>query len=285
MSHQSNASRHVQTAVYRRRLLPAIAGIVLVVALPGGAAAQSTGAPADSWQFELTPYLWMAGMKGDVQSGSLPKTSLDVGFSDIFDALDFGMMGALEARKGCWGILVDAQYIKLSASGTATRTGPGPLGASLTAGADVEMKQTIFSAAATYRLTDGPTQIDAIGGLRYMQLDVDADIGASLFGPLGGSSSRSVSRSGSESWTDPYIGVRIQHPVSDRLTLMGYVDVGGFNVGSKSTVQALGGISYDFTKTISGKLGYRYLKVDYDNDGFLFDMTMEGAYLGLGLRF
>jgi len=29
----------------------------------------------------------------------------------------------------------------------------------------------------------------------------------------------------------------------------------------------------------------RYLSVDYDKDGFLYDMASYGAYLGVGIRF
>jgi opacity protein-like surface antigen len=84
---------------------------------------------------------------------------------------------------------------------------------------------------------------------------------------------------------DPYIGVRVQHPLTDRLTVVGYADVGGFGVGSDSTWQALVGASYEFTKTISGKFGYRYLSVDYDKGGFLYDMANSGVYAGVGFRF
>jgi opacity protein-like surface antigen len=261
----------------------ALAGLAagLALAVPGAA---SAGDANDTWQFEVAPYVWMAGLKGDVQSGNLPKTAMDVGFSDILDVLDFSFMGAIEARKGRWGFLFDAQYMKLSDSATASRTGPGPIGATLTAEAEFEMRQTIYSAAALYRLSEGATRIDAIGGVRYMKLDVDADVGATLLGPLGGGS-RFRSRSGSESWADPYVGIRIQHPLSDRLTVMGYLDAGGFGVGSKSTWQALAGISYEFSPSISGKLGYRYLAVDYDDNGFLFDAKMQGAYMGLGFHF
>jgi len=290
MNQSNSMTRHGPGDSDRQRCTPGnlvrnlCLGAALAIGLPGLAAAQSATAPPAGWQFEITPYVWMAGMKGDVQSGSLPKTSLDVGFSDVLDVLDFALMGAFEARNGRWGLLFDAQYMKLSDSATAQRTGAGPIGASLTASADAEIEQTMLAAAAAYRVSTGPTLIDAIAGLRYMRLEVDADIGASLFGPAGGGA-RAVSRSGSESWIDPYIGLRVQHPIADRWTLEGYVDVGGFDVGSKFTVQASAGVIYDFSKTIAGKLGYRYLGVDYDDDGFLFDMEMQGAYLGLGFRF
>lgn len=260
-------------------------GVALTIGGSGVASAQSMTTPADGWQFEITPYIWMSGMKGDVQSGSLPKTSVDVGFSDVLDALDFAFMGAFEARNGRWGILVDALYLKVSDSATASRTGAGPLGATLKVDADVTMEQTMFAVAGAYRVSSGPTMIDVLSGARYMQLDVDADIDASLFGSGGGGAGSTVSRKGDKSWTDPYVGVRVQHPITDRLTVMGYVDVGGFGVGSDSTVQAMAGLSYDFTRTISGKFGYRYLDVDYDHGGFVYDMEMQGVYVGLGFRF
>jgi opacity protein-like surface antigen len=64
-----------------------------------------------------------------------------------------------------------------------------------------------------------------------------------------------------------------------------YGDIGGFSAGSDFTWQVALGAAYDFSKTISGKFGYRYLSVDYDKGGFLYDMKTQGVYLGLGIRF
>lgn len=235
---------------------------------------------AGRWQYELVPYFWAAGMKGDVQAGNLPKTSVDIDFSDIWDNLDFGAMGAFEARKGRWGLLFDAIYMKISSSATATRTGPGPIGATLTADANLKLEQTMLAAAVAYRVSDGPTATDVIGGARYSKIDADASINASLFAQTG-----FVARSGDKDWVDPYIGVRVQHPLADRWTLIGYGDIGGFGVGSDFTWQALAGVNYDFSKTVSGKFGYRYLSVDYDKSGFLYDMDTYGLYAGVGIRF
>ena len=57
---------------------------------------------------------------------------------------------------------------------------------------------------------------------------------------------------------DPYVGVRVQYPIAERWTLVGYADVGGFGVGSEFTWQAAAGINYEFSKSIAGKFGYRY---------------------------
>jgi len=277
---------HAHTATHRFASLNLSRGTVLalfagaLLAASASLNAQNTAEPAERWQYELTPYFWAAGMKGDVQSENLPKTSVDIGFSEIWEDLDFGAMGTFEARKGRWGMLFDAIYMKVSTSATASRTGPGPIGATLTATADFKQEQTLLTAGATYRISDGPTPTDIVGGARYFKIDASASINASLFGLSG-----TVARSGDKSWVDPFIGARVQHSLNDRWTVVGYADVGGFGVGSKLSWQAIAGINYDFTKTVSGKFGYRYISVDYDKSGFLYDMDTYGLYAGVGFRF
>ena len=140
------------------------AALLLGAGVPAGA--QTAAGQSGRWQYELTPYLWASGMKGDVQAGALPRTSVDMSFSDILDVFDFGLMGAFEARNGRWGLLFDGMYMKVSDSATARRTGPGPIGATLTANADVKMEQTMLAGAVAYRAMEGRSPVDVIGGLR-----------------------------------------------------------------------------------------------------------------------
>ena len=256
----------------------ALASAIVCIATPVGA--QSARPASDQWQFELTPYLWAAGLKGSVEAGSLPKVNVDVGFSDIWDHLDFAAMGAFEARKGRFGILFDAIYMKLSGDATASRTGPGPIGATATANGDLEIKQTILAGALAYRVIEGPTALDVLAGARYNKVDATANISASFFALTG-----SVSRSGDKDWTDPYVGVRVSHRLNERWMLSGYADYGGFGVGSDSTWQAILGAEYAFSKTVAVKFGYRELSIDYDSGGFIYDMKIKGAYLGVGFKF
>lgn len=261
----------------------AMIGAALMLGVSSYATAQSQGATPGAWQFEFTPYLWAAGMKGDVKAGTLPTTGVDMKFTDIAKILDFGLMGAFEARKDRWGFLFDGMYMKVSDSATARQTGPGPIGATLTANANLKQKQTMLAGAVAYRALEGVTPVDIIGGLRYTKLDITADVNASLFGPLGVGVAATVSRSGSKSWTDPYVGVRIQHPIADRWTLVGYADVGG--ASSHSSWQFAAGANYAYSKDVSIKFGYRELHIDYDKGGALFDVKMYGPYIGAGIRF
>jgi len=260
-----------------------VLGTAIVAALgatPTVAQAQAAASSGGGWTFEFTPYLWGAGMSGEVGAGALPTMNVDMSFSDILDNLDAGLMGAFEARNGRWGLLFDAIYMKLAHSATASRTGSGPIGATATASAELEITQTVYAAAVAYRAIEGRTPLDVIGGARYAKLTVDAQIDGSFYAQTG-----TVAASAEKSWVDPYIGVRVQHPIAERWTLVGYADVGGFGVGSDFTWQALAGVNYEFSKAIAGKFGYRYLYVDYDKDGFRYDMANSGLYLGAGIRF
>lgn len=73
--------------------------VLICLGLPAGqpAHAQSVGktATTDSpgdWGFAVAPYFFAAGVKGDVAVFDAPEASLDVGFDDIFDALQFAAM-------------------------------------------------------------------------------------------------------------------------------------------------------------------------------------------------
>jgi hypothetical protein len=260
----------------RRALLLAAAA---TLGTGSGAALAQAGTAAAAWGFELTPYLWAASMKGNVQIPQLPALRVDVGFGDILDHLDAGFMGSFEARKGSWGLLVDSIYMKLGDGGSASRTGPGPIGAAASASANLEVKETMLGAGAAYRFSGGATTLDAVGGLRAMKIEADVRADASLFAQSG-----SLTASGSKGWIDPYVGLRVRQPLGDRWMLVGYADVGGFGVGSDFTWQALLGADYEFSKTFVGKAGYRYIAVDYDKGGFVYDMGNTGLYFGLGVR-
>ena len=262
----------------KARALVLVAVVVSALGLASGAArAQTaTAAPGSGWTFDVTPYIWGVAMSGEVQSGTLPAINIDMSFSDILDNLDAGLLGAFEARKGRWGMLFDAIYMKLEGSGTASRTGP----AAATASAELEVTQTMFAAAVAYRAVERCAPMDVIGGLRYAKIEADAAINGSFFAQTG-----TVARSAEKDWVDPYIGVRYLQPIAANWTLVSYLDIGGFGIGSDFTWQAILGANYEFSKTFAAKFGYRYLSVDYDKDGFIYDMANSGLYLGLGIRF
>jgi opacity protein-like surface antigen len=230
------------------------------------AAAQSIPS-ADDWQFEFVPYLWLAGIRSDLKLGPLPGSTVTVNSKSILEALDFGAMGTLEARKGHWGGLLDIQYVKL---GVSNQVAGGLLG-----GYNVKYEQTIATLAGFYRVVDAAVAIDVLGGVRYADAKTNVDILPSMRG-LG----RQIEESAGS--TDGIFGVRAIVPVGDKWSLLGYLDAG---VGaSTSSWQAIAGASYQYSPVTSLKFGYRYLYYKRD-DALLYKAAMGGLYFGAGFKF
>jgi opacity protein-like surface antigen len=265
----------------RNRLIAILLGaaLTLMAAMPIAAQA-AAGTEPDAWQFELTPYLLGAGLNGTTGIG--PVTSkVDMSFSDLLENLDSGFMALFEARKGSWLYGVEGIYFKLKNEGA--KSWDGPLGNTSTGSLEATVTEQLYQLSAGYRVLDERTKVDVLGAARYTQLDTKLNLVVTTGSPLLPDGSRSIS--GTESWWDPVIGVRVLVPLAEAWTLVGYADIGGFGVGSDLTYQLLAGVNWQFSKSVAAKAGYRYLYQDYENDGFVWDMTASGFYLGAGFRF
>lgn len=88
-----------------------------------------------------------------------------------------------------------------------------------------------------------------------------------------------------EVWIDPFVGARAQWNFTEKLFLAARGDVGGFVVGSDIAYQLQATLGYEFTERMFTEVGYRYLKTEYENGGFLYDVAQAGAFIGFGFRF
>src|SRR5262245_5773017 len=143
----------------------ALAAIMLSVHL---AHAQSPGysGERDRWSFDITPYLWAAGLNADLEVKNR-KASVDPSFSDLFKELDFGVMGAAEVRYDRWGFLLDGLYMKLSKDGVST---PHRLFSEV----DVEQKTGMVEGYFMYRpVWLDVFTLDVMAGARAWILDTE----------------------------------------------------------------------------------------------------------------
>lgn len=225
-------------------------------------------ASTDGWHFQLTPYLWLPTISGRAGIGNLiTDTSLNVGDSDV--ELNFGFMSTFEARKNKFIILTDLQYSDLSTE----RGNPGPLFSSSRG----SFKTFVLDPEVGYRLLDngeGAT-LDVLGGIRYWHLNATLALRAGILPATEASRSRS--------WVDGVVGLRGRAALSKRFFLTGKGDLGGG--GSNFTYQLFGGVGFGLTERFALIGGYRDLNVNYNKDGFLFDMSLHGPLVGLGIKF
>lgn len=258
----------VSTSAFQA-LVGLMLGLMTTTALAGDESA---------WEYEFTPYAWAAGLDGTIGFSDRRGDGIkvDQSFSDIMDRLDLGLMGAFEARNGRWALLLDGVYFKVSDRGTLR--GPADL-ADLSG--DASVTQQLYALAGAYRVNEDPSQlVDVVGGVRYNS--VKWNVKLSLFAPDIVDVQRRFAKT--ESWTDPYFGVRLKQALGDRWSLLAYGDIGGLGLGSDLSWQLIGGTAYAFNPNLVGKFGYRHVHNDYDEDGFEYDMASSGLYLGLGFR-
>ncbi|TIS72383.1 MAG: hypothetical protein E5W94_31050, partial [Mesorhizobium sp.] len=89
----------------------------------------------------------------------------------------------------------------------------------------------------------------------------------------------------SKTWVDPIIGVAGDVALGNGFGLHGEADVGGFGLGADIDWQVQGTLQYRYSDSVTLEAGYRYLAVDYDDDGFVFDIAMQGPIIGARFRF
>lgn len=272
-------------------------GLASVLLLAGIAAGSSAGAqePAPSsakaWEFSLTPYVWGTALKGDVGVGRTD-TNVDASFDDILDSLNGALMLSAEARKGRFALISDTVFANLGSDGETT---DGRLKI------DAEAKMWIQSFGGAYRIgtwkltefeSAGPlsVSVDPYAGARYTYLN--AEVKGRLDLPDFGIRARRTAET-SESWVDPFIGLRTNWTLGDRWSLLLGGDVGGISTSEQYSAEAYGLAGYKFglagSTTAQLRAGYRVLKQKYeDGDGpsaFAWDMTIHGPVVGLLIAF
>lgn len=227
---------------------------------------------ADDWQFSVTPYLWLVGIEGDL-SVKGNEVDIDVGFDDIWDALDFAGQVHIEAVKGRWGLFVDPTYMALS-----TDKALKP------ATAEMELDMWVFEFGGFYRLGDWageggngrPMTLDILAGGRYWCLDAEVEIGL-------------LSREQNVDWIDPFVGLRLIAQINDRLSFLARGDIGGFAVSSDAsefTWNVFAGPTFKLSEKMTLIAGYRALGLDRERGSdFDGDLTFHGPLVGLNIRF
>lgn len=224
---------------------------------------------APGWHFSASPYLWAAGISGNVGQFGLPPASLSSNFGDILDELDFAFMGMAEGRNGRFSIFSDVIYTKISMSDASPR---GMLTDRI--GVTSQTFTGLFGGGYTV-LMDGKDHLDVIAGARVWYAGTELSLKGGL---LDG-----TTRSDSATWVNAVAGVRGTYFLSDQVYLTGWGNVGTGQAKLDWDVAAA--VGYQIRESLSAVAGYRALGVNYSHDGFVFDVAQKGPILGLAYHF
>ena len=221
----------------------------------------SAHAEEDVMEYELTPYIWGAGLSGDMGIRGR-KFKVDKSFQELFESFDGGGAFAFEARGNKFGFLGSITYAR-------TKDSESFRGVNV----DVISESTIGEAALTYRV-QGPGLFQIYAGLRTFKVKAEIDSNVDL-----------LDLEESKSWVDPIVGLRMRFALNQALSLVLIGDIGGLGVSSDLVWNLIYGMRYDFNDRFFVTGGGRSMGVDYTDGGFTYDVTLSGFIVALGMKF
>jgi len=232
----------------------------LLTAQPVLAAEESGG----EWMFNGALYLWAADIPLEDSDGE----SSEISFNEILDNLDLVFMGHLGGQKEKLGFLVDAIYLEISES-ERDHLGGGIVHDK------TEIQTAILTSVATYRVVDdGQFNLDLLGGVRYLYMDINLKF--NVLPDLGDDGST----------INGVVGFRGNVQLDKNWRLPFYYDVGKGE--SELTYQAFAGVNYSFS-SFDLSAGYRYMKFKFDDDDdfgeVLNHLIIKGPMIGAKFYF
>ena len=232
----------------------------------GSAAAGKADNPSssdDGWHVDVVPYIWFAGVHGT--TGVLGhEASVHADFSDVFDYLNLGAMGSMEARYNRLLIPVDFMWIKLSDDKALPITDEA-------LSVKAEFRQTILTPGIGYRIVDHEkVKVDGLMGARYWHLNTSFKLQPESLG---------INPSKTANWADAVAGGKITLLVSPKVVMTIGGDAGG--ASARSDYEAYGILGFRVSKKWLLQAGYRYMSINYRPPStFVYDVKQSGLILG-----
>jgi hypothetical protein len=192
------------------------------------------------------------------------EVEVDVGPSQIFDALQFGAMGYFEARKARWAVGVDAVYMALGTDIDRPS-------------ANVDFNQGAYAFTGVRELNEN---VDLVFGARWNVLQAKLDFkGPILLGTF----------DDTKQWVDPIVGLKLRQSLGGKWHFTMQGDIGGFGAGSDFAWQLFPVIGVDVGKRSTLGVGYRVIGMDYQtgsgNQLFKYDVITQAFVLGAAFHF
>src|SRR5579862_4135423 len=235
--------------------------VFLLMAAPSTCRAQGSTATDGQWHISVSPYLWLIGLHG-IAGADQRTVSIHASPADLLSNFRFGLMGTTLIRRNRFMAPIDVIWARLADDKALPPTALG------TTSADFKASLFVLTPAIGYRIIDQQKiKVEAFTGFRYWHFGQTLEFNPSRLG---------LSFNGSQNWVDPLVGGRIELPLSPRLAVSIFGDVGGWGAGSQLDYQIAGILSYKWKPKWALQAGWRYLDVDYRGTA-VYDAAMSGV--------
>jgi hypothetical protein len=223
-------------------------GALLALAFAEGASAQ------EGWDWQVAPYLWSAGVKGDVRLGPIER-EVDIKFSDLADNMAGAMLLHAEAHRGDrQAIFGDFIFMRLEPEDELATVGGVT---------EAEFDTTIFEAGY---LHGGGERLGIEFGIRYWDFEITLD--PATLPELGRSSD----------WVDAFVGIRKERAIGANWNWQSRINIGAG--GSDSAFGLQSTFARELSSGNSFIIGLKTLGVNkeeesvggipYELDGMMF---------------
>jgi len=252
------------------------AACALLSALPLSAAAQGT----DTWKWEVAIYAYLPSVGGTTAFPVGNGSNVSVDADDVLDALNFALMGQIEARKGRWGVWSDLVYADFGNSNQNTRSftvNGQPVTVDGNQGLDI--KATVWSLAGIYSMAPD-MRADLLFGTRM--IDMKNTLNWSTSSSIAALPGQSGTSTVDASYWDAIIGVKGRYAFGQdaRWFLPYHLDVGAGE--SEFTWQVSAGVGYRFGWG-SMFATWRYLEYDFKS-GPVQSVSFNGPVFGASFQ-
>ncbi len=228
----------------------------------------------DKWNFEITPFLILPNISGEVQSARLSQ-DFGIGPADFIETLNGAFMLDAELSRG--KIFISPAYIytyndveKIVWSGDETNqmiiVHPA-------------LKKNIFEliGGMRYRIADN-LLLDPFIGLRYTSYYISGDVEGIV--------NETEIDEHADFW-DPLIGVQLHYYPLPRIPVELKADIGGFGIGSELTWSVMFNSGYSLSPSVDLLAGFAALSNQYETETdtrHTFGMTSVTYGFDLGVR-
>lgn len=236
---------------------------------------------SEEWEFALSPlFLWGLSIDGDATINN-ETAPLELGFTDeILQNMEAVFTVHFEARRGRLGFFTEYQYVDLKPEVDISQ---GPLSVD----DKIDFEEDFWEIGATWAVFENDrTRWEILGGARYTDQEITMDIEAIL--DLPPDPERDTELKGGDDWWHGFGGVRLQHRLGDKWSVIARTDY-GYADSDNTAFNLEFMFDYRFRDWGSAFIGARYLDYDYEEEKgniteYAFDAAKQGPLAGVKLH-